>query len=101
MGEEAAKYGNFKKCVIKEIKGAPDSKAIRIFLQYEKVDAAAKCYADMNGRYFGGRVVQARFYDEQRFSAGDLLQGAPSRIVLLTNLVGKGEVDEDLEAETA
>merc|ERR1712176_486747 len=70
--EEAGKYGKLKKCVVKEIKGVPDDQAVRIFLEYETVADATKAYTDMNGRYFGGRVVKARFFDEQRFDSGDL-----------------------------
>merc|ERR1719203_2214907 len=70
--EEAGKYGKLRKCVIKEMKGLPDDQAVRIFLEYERVEDATKALVDMNGRYFGGRVVKARFYDEQRFEKGDL-----------------------------
>lgn len=71
-GEEAGKYGKLRRCVIKEIKGLPDDQAVRIFLEYEKVEDATKALVDMNGRYFGGRTVRARFYDEERFAKGDL-----------------------------
>lgn len=70
--EEAGNYGKLVKCVIKEIKGLPDDQAVRIFLEYEKVEDATKALVDMNGRYFGGRVVRARFFDPDRFAAGDL-----------------------------
>jgi len=70
--EEAGKYGKLKRCVVKEIPGAPDIEAVRIFLEYERVEDATKAMIDMNGRYFGGRVVRARFYEEKRFEAGDL-----------------------------
>jgi len=70
--EEAGKYGKLVKCVVKEIKGKPDEEAVRIFLQYEKSEDATKALVDMNGRYFGGRVVKARFYDEDKFAKGDL-----------------------------
>lgn len=71
-GEEAGKYGKLRRCVIREIKGLPDDQAVRIFLEYEKVEDATKALVDMNGRYFGGRTVRARFYDEERFAKGDL-----------------------------
>mmetsp|Transcript_106289 Transcript_106289/g.299047 ORF Transcript_106289/g.299047 Transcript_106289/m.299047 type:complete len:436 (+) Transcript_106289:107-1414(+) len=70
--EEASKYGKIKRCVIKEIKGLPDDQAVRIFLEYERPEDATKALVDMNGRYFGGRVVKARFFDEERFAKGDL-----------------------------
>eukprot|EP00929_Paragymnodinium_shiwhaense_P043586 TRINITY_DN22406_c0_g1_i1.p1 TRINITY_DN22406_c0_g1~~TRINITY_DN22406_c0_g1_i1.p1 ORF type:complete len:401 (+),score=133.23 TRINITY_DN22406_c0_g1_i1:161-1363(+) len=73
--EEASKYGKIKKCVIKEIKGLPDNQAVRIFLEYEKQEGCVKAFADMNGRYFGGRVVKAQFFDEARFERGDLAPG--------------------------
>lgn len=28
-------------------------------------------YVDMGGRFFGGRQIQASFYEEERFVAGD------------------------------
>jgi len=70
--EEASKYGKLKKCTIKEITGVSDDQAVRIFLEYEKIEDATKALVDMNGRYFGGRIVKARFFDEQRYAAGDL-----------------------------
>merc|ERR1712187_355373 len=70
--EEAGKYGKLKRCVIKEIKGLPDDQAVRIFLEYERVEDATKALVDMNGRYFGGRIVKARFFDPARFESGDL-----------------------------
>jgi len=70
--EEASKYGKLKKCVVREIKGVPDAEAVRIFLEFERVEDATKALVDMNGRYFGGRVVKARFFDEARFERKDL-----------------------------
>merc|ERR1719356_210791 len=74
--EEAGKYGKLKKCTIKEISGVPDDEAVRIFLEFETIQDATKALVDMNGRYFGGRVVRARFFDEERFSKGDLDKGS-------------------------
>eukprot|EP00933_Yihiella_yeosuensis_P029836 TRINITY_DN23494_c0_g5_i1.p1 TRINITY_DN23494_c0_g5~~TRINITY_DN23494_c0_g5_i1.p1 ORF type:complete len:391 (+),score=130.43 TRINITY_DN23494_c0_g5_i1:93-1265(+) len=71
-GEEAGKYGKLKRCVIKELNHLGDNEAVRIFLEYEQISAATKAFADMNGRFFGGRVVKARFYDEALFAKGDL-----------------------------
>merc|ERR1712203_787402 len=70
--DEAKKYGTLKKCTIKEIKDLPDDKAVRIFLEFDTVDAASKCHEDMNGRFFGGRKVCAVYYDEKTFQQGNL-----------------------------
>merc|ERR1712113_123773 len=59
--EEASKYGKLKKCVVKEYKNLPDDQAVRIFLEYEQIEGATKALVDMNGRYFGGRVVRGAF----------------------------------------
>lgn len=71
--EEAGKYGKLIKCVVKEVPELPDDQAVRIFLEFTRVEEATKALVDMNGRYFGGRTVRARFYDEARWKTGDLL----------------------------
>merc|ERR1712176_149223 len=71
--EEAGKYGKLVKCVIKEINSLPDDQAVRIFLEFEQIEGATKAMLDMNGRFFGGRVVKARFFDPERFAANDLI----------------------------
>nr|KAF6432224.1 RNA binding motif protein 17 [Rousettus aegyptiacus] len=39
--EECEKYGKVGKCVIFEIPGAPDDEAVRIFLEFERVESAS------------------------------------------------------------
>ena len=74
--EECSKYGEVKRCLIYEIPhGAPDDEAVRIFVQFAKVDSAIKAVIDLNGRFFGGRTVTGSFYPESRFEKFDL---APS-----------------------
>ncbi|XP_069485763.1 splicing factor 45 [Ambystoma mexicanum] len=70
--EECEKYGKVAKCVIFEIPGAPDEDAVRIFLEFERVESAIKAVVDLNGRYFGGRVVKASFYNLDKFRVLDL-----------------------------
>uniref|UniRef100_A0A8C5UP62 Splicing factor 45 n=1 Tax=Microcebus murinus TaxID=30608 RepID=A0A8C5UP62_MICMU len=72
--EECEKYGKVGKCVIFEIPGAPDDEAVRIFLEFERVDSAIKAVVDLNGRYFGGRVVKACFYNLDKFRVLDLAE---------------------------
>ncbi|KAM4675060.1 splicing factor 45 isoform 1-T1 [Discoglossus pictus] len=70
--EECEKYGKVAKCVIFEIPGAPDEDAVRIFLEFERVESAIKAVVDLNGRYFGGRIVKACFYNLDKFRVLDL-----------------------------
>ncbi|XP_055087494.1 splicing factor 45 isoform X3 [Periophthalmus magnuspinnatus] len=65
--EECEKYGKVVKCVIFEIAEVPDDEAVRIFLEFERVESAIKAVVDLNGRYFGGRVVKACFYNLDKF----------------------------------
>ncbi|KAJ8373709.1 hypothetical protein SKAU_G00042890 [Synaphobranchus kaupii] len=70
--EECEKYGRVIKCVIFEISGVTDDEAVRIFLEFERVESAIKAVVDLNGRYFGGRVVKACFYSQDKFRLLDL-----------------------------
>ncbi|KAL6459845.1 hypothetical protein MHYP_G00316040 [Metynnis hypsauchen] len=70
--EECEKYGKVVKCVIFEISDVPDDEAVRIFLEFERVESAIKAVVDLNGRYFGGRVVKACFYNLDKFRVLDL-----------------------------
>ncbi|XP_070710182.1 splicing factor 45 isoform X3 [Pempheris klunzingeri] len=70
--EECEKYGKVVKCVIFEIADVMDDEAVRIFLEFERVESAIKAVVDLNGRYFGGRVVKACFYNLDKFRVLDL-----------------------------
>lgn len=72
--EECEKYGAVSKCLIYEIpnKRVPDSEAVRIFVEFCHIESARKAVNDLNGRYFGGRVVKASFYSVDRFNKYDL-----------------------------
>lgn len=75
--EEAGKYGRLAACKIVEILGVSEEESVRIFLDYKKEEAAVKCHSTMDGRFFGGRRVRARFYDVESYSKGDLMKGLP------------------------
>lgn len=72
--EECKKYGEVLRCLIYEIpnKRVPDTEAVRIFVEFKAVESAIKAVSDLNGRYFGGRVVRASFYDLDKFRSYDL-----------------------------
>lgn len=54
----------------------PDDQAVRIFVKFADQIAAIKAKKDLNGRFFGGRAVSARFFDETRFEKLDLAPSA-------------------------
>jgi len=49
----------------------PPTEAVRIFVKFFSSVAAHKALTDLNGRYFGGRVVNATLFDEERFENKD------------------------------
>lgn len=72
--EECKKYGDVVKCLIYEIpnKRVPNDEAVRIFVEFRRVESAVKAINDLNGRYFGGRVVRASSYNIDRFNRYEL-----------------------------
>ncbi|UYV78095.1 RBM17 [Cordylochernes scorpioides] len=72
--EECGKYGEVISCLIFEIpsKEIPEEEAVRIFIEFKRVESAIKALIDLNGRYFGGRVVKASFYDQDKFNRLEL-----------------------------
>ncbi|XP_010538267.1 PREDICTED: DNA-damage-repair/toleration protein DRT111, chloroplastic [Tarenaya hassleriana] len=74
VGSECSKYGTVTRVLIFEITepNFPSDQAVRIFVQFARSEETTKALVDLNGRYFGGRVVQASFYDEEKFSKNEL-----------------------------
>ncbi|KAI9183532.1 Splicing factor 45 [Blastocladiella emersonii ATCC 22665] len=66
--EECSKFGQVHKCHIHTFKNPPPGQAaVRIFVQFTHADAAQRAVAAMHGRFFGGREVSAKLYDETLF----------------------------------
>ncbi|ROT64654.1 hypothetical protein C7M84_017396 [Penaeus vannamei] len=63
------KYGTVVQVVIFEIPRAVPEEAVRIFVEFQRVESAIKAVIDLNGRFFGGRQVMAGFYDHEDFKA--------------------------------
>ncbi|KAI5079955.1 hypothetical protein GOP47_0005434 [Adiantum capillus-veneris] len=74
VASECAKYGTVTRVLIFEITEPdfPATEAVRIFVQFERSEQATKALVDLDGRFFGGRVVHAGFYDEDRFNVNEL-----------------------------
>lgn len=72
--EECTKYGQVVKCIIYEMHGVSDDEAIRIFIEFDRLESAIKGLVDLNGRFFGGRSVKASFYDPIKFKSFQLAE---------------------------
>ncbi|KAI0498859.1 hypothetical protein KFK09_019757 [Dendrobium nobile] len=74
VASECSKYGTVTRVLIFEITepNFPADEAVRIFVQFERTEETTKALIDLDGRYFGGRVVRAAFYDEERFGKNEL-----------------------------
>jgi len=74
VGAEASAHGRVARVVILELTdpATPPADAVRVFVSFADAPSAAAFAGAMAGRFFGGRRVAARAYDEGRFEAGDL-----------------------------
>ncbi|XP_063684449.1 splicing factor 45-like [Bolinopsis microptera] len=71
--EECSKYGEVIQVVIYEIpSGVAVEEAVRIFVQFNRVESAVKAVVDLHNRFFGGRTVKCTFYPVEKFEALDL-----------------------------
>jgi splicing factor 45 len=88
--EECSKFGEVVNCAVYQVpesmvngKKVPhlsrashlslsDEEAVRIYVEFRRVESAVKALIDLNGRYFGGRVVRGAFFDAERFKKLDL-----------------------------
>ncbi|KAL3161408.1 hypothetical protein ABBQ32_010298 [Trebouxia sp. C0010 RCD-2024] len=74
VANECSKYGQVQSVMIFEVTtpGYPDDQAVRIFVEFERMEQATKSIIDLGGRFFGGRTVAATFFNEDRFDKQDL-----------------------------
>ncbi|XP_050237884.1 DNA-damage-repair/toleration protein DRT111, chloroplastic [Mercurialis annua] len=74
VASECAKYGTVTRVMIFEITEPdfPRIEAVRIFIQFERSEETTKALVDLDGRFFGGNVVRATFFDEEKFSRNEL-----------------------------
>ncbi|KAL3864051.1 hypothetical protein ACJMK2_005762 [Sinanodonta woodiana] len=73
--EECGKFGNVKQVIIYQERQSEEYDAeviIKIFVEFSLQTEADKAIAGLNGRFFGGRVVQAEKYDQDLFDSKDL-----------------------------
>ncbi|EFA03164.1 splicing factor 45 [Tribolium castaneum] len=61
------KYGEVTSVIIHETQAENPEEAVRIFVEFRRIESAIKAVVDLNGRFFGGRQVKASFYDTEKF----------------------------------
>ncbi|GAX73468.1 hypothetical protein CEUSTIGMA_g920.t1 [Chlamydomonas eustigma] len=78
VGNELTKYGNVTSVMIFEVTtpGYSPEEAVRIFIQFDRIESATKAQIDLQGRFFGGRSVRVAFFDEGRFERTELAPAA-------------------------
>lgn len=67
------KYGEVGSVIIHEVPDREAEEAVRIFVEFKRIESAIKAVVDLNGRFFGGRQVKASFYDTDKFDNLQLL----------------------------
>lgn len=73
--EECAKFGVVDQVIIYKEKQSDDEDAeiiVKIFVEFAQPGDAIKGKDVLDGRYFGGRLVQAQIYEQALFEHGDL-----------------------------
>lgn len=60
------KYGDVARVIIHEVMEASPEEAVRIFVEFKRIESAIKAVVDLNGRFFGGRQVKAGFYSSEK-----------------------------------
>jgi len=60
------KYGDVARVIIHEVIEVAPEEAVRIFVEFKRIESAIKAVVDLNGRFFGGRQVKAGFYSSEK-----------------------------------
>ncbi|KAJ1967410.1 hypothetical protein H4R35_006718 [Dimargaris xerosporica] len=71
FAEECAKYGQIVKVTVHTDAAAPPESQVKIFIQFTDATGSQNALASLNGRWFGGRQLHVKLYDQELFHAND------------------------------
>ena len=75
ISEECSKYGKVERVIIYQERQSEEDDAeivVKIFVEFVDSTSAKSAKNELNGRFFGGRVVTCDIYDQDLFHHGDL-----------------------------
>lgn len=70
IGEECSKHGYVQRVFIWP--HGPDG--VRIFVKFSGMAGAWRCVKELEGRFFGGKTVRARYYPLDEFEKGNYMK---------------------------
>ncbi|KAI9639480.1 uncharacterized protein MKK02DRAFT_39779 [Dioszegia hungarica] len=73
VGEECSKWGIVERVVLHMVEPPPadPKECLRVFVVFSGLAGAWRATRELDGRFFGGRKIGVKYFDEAKFNAGD------------------------------